>query len=425
MPVDFPLDQIFVNTFRGHPLQDMAWLYYVSAGDRNLSHQYLRDGGGSTLFETHTFKSVGQLVNMWKQIVRKFLFITPPELARFIASLFDILDWMHLPSGPLGGLTTEQKQNWRIFTEPNGVEAGRWVDKIFTTIRTQFRTSFESDKYTNQTQFDGFIGAKDFFVKIVKPYIEKWDRFDAGTLGNLMGTTFGETATEQGYNKNALIPLLLEPVSACATHFYKSGNLVPFLDNFDKNLGKFANNIYDVSFYVKQFVKPNERMNMPVDLLSESDFFAGGDLITELINSEKMQVKKQDIITLFAFAGFDPPRMMTKALKEYAGELTKDIDADLGKSIGRLSDTFLRNKTFNKRATMMRRNHSFILAYLKPGSELQRKTRVQMHARPEPSRLRQQAAKREKLKQQGDVVSYTSEIIVGIAAFIGIFLYVR
>ena len=46
MPIEFPLNSIFEQTFQGHPLADAAWMYYVSAGNRQRVDYFLKDSRG-------------------------------------------------------------------------------------------------------------------------------------------------------------------------------------------------------------------------------------------------------------------------------------------------------------------------------------------------------------------------------------------
>ena len=58
MPIEFPLNSIFEQTFQGHPLADAAWMYYVSAGNRQRVDYFLKDSRGENLVGGQLFESL-------------------------------------------------------------------------------------------------------------------------------------------------------------------------------------------------------------------------------------------------------------------------------------------------------------------------------------------------------------------------------
>ena len=136
MPIDFPLDQLFVETFRGHPLNDMAWLHYVSGGNRARVNFFLKDNGlrnqiGGQIFEQNTYQSIPQLVKVLQDVVDKFLFMRPPDLFEFVTKLFTYCDWLQdLERGPLRSISVAESKLFQHFTEPNSRHEGEWMDGL-------------------------------------------------------------------------------------------------------------------------------------------------------------------------------------------------------------------------------------------------------------------------------------------------------
>ena len=150
MPIDFPLDQLFDETFRGHPLGDMAWLHYVSGGDRKRVNHYLSDSRvhsvvGSSIFEKTTYTSIPQLITAWDDVVRKFLFLTCTELQTLIVKLLGYCDWLQdLDNGPLKSASSAERKMFEHFTTPDSRAEGQWIDSLYKEISRQFPTKFEA-----------------------------------------------------------------------------------------------------------------------------------------------------------------------------------------------------------------------------------------------------------------------------------------
>ena len=375
MPVDFPLDEVFVQTFKGHPLQDMAWLYYVSAGNRDRVSQFLRDGKltGSGLFERDTYESIPQLVLSLQNIVQKYLFIEPPNLCSFIDTLFQYCNWLQdMDNGPLSTIPGSQRKMFEHFTESQSSAAGTFVEALFKAFKTQFRTVFESKRESPKTHFESFHDAYEFFLRDIKKDQAWKGGYEPNTTANLMGFEWGKS--EPGsVNNNAVIPLMLNKICSCVTWFFTSNKMEILLDNFDTNLSRFKGTVHDISFFVKQLARPNERLNMPQDILNQSSFFQKQEFIKMLVKNPRDQptyeyykLLKQNLVVLFAMAGHEYPTTMGVALMKYSGELRKSGEPKLLQILYQLNQTFLAKMCFDTDAKMNRPNLDFIMDFASP-----------------------------------------------------------
>ena len=333
MTIDFPLDQLFVETFRGHPLGDMAWLYYVSGGNRDRVNYYLSDSRvgrvlGSQIFETNTYRSIPQLITVWEHIVDTYLFIPPKALHSLITTLFDLCDWMQdMDNGPLSRASAAEIQMFEHFTKPDSQSAGLFVNGLYTEMKRQFRTKFESQA---KSTFENFHDAREYFSEQLGAFFIN-PHYDSSLNGNMLGFDWGKTDASFGYNHKAVVPLMLDKISEVVTHFYKEKQINTLIGSYDKYFnGSDQETVsprnaapFDIVFFIAQQSKPNERLNMPQDLLADSSFFMNREYIDTLIKDKEHASAKGALLTLFALAGHDYTRMMGNALTRYQNQLSQ------------------------------------------------------------------------------------------------------
>ena len=365
MTIEFPLNSIFEQTFQGHPLADAAWMYYVSAGNRQRVDYFLKDSRGENLvggqlFESGSFDSVPQLISMFEEVVNKFAMIDNQSVGQFISYLFSMCDWLQNPEdGPLYNLKPSEYGQWQWFAEPESREAGVWLDAVFQQIKKHFRTIVEA---RDRDHFENMADANQFWdqqvMKVKRNFAQEYDkRF----VGQLMGFGFLESDKGQGFEHNkALIPLLFVKISEVATWFYKNGKWDILLAAFDKRYGDHY--LLGISYFVKLETKPNERLNMPQDVLSNSAIYEQREFLDK-IRTENRELK-QSLLTMFAMAGHDFAHAMGPALLQYQAEREESLDARLFYSIQGIQDRIFTRKNFDQDATMDRPNLAYILRYM-------------------------------------------------------------
>ena len=82
---------------------------------------------------------------------------------------------------------------------------------------------------------------------------------------------------------------MLNKICSCVTWFFKTGQMAVLLNNFDTNMARYKNTVHDITFFVKQLARPNERLNMPKDILNQSSFFQKQEFIKLLIKNPRNQ----------------------------------------------------------------------------------------------------------------------------------------
>ena len=435
MPITFPLDRIFVNGFRGHPLADVSWLYYVSAGNRDRVSQFFRDGrhSGSAVFEKDQYDGIPQLIATFEDIVNKFLLIEQQDLVGLTTTLFDYCDWfMDMENGPLRSLAKSELTFHEHFVEPNCGTHKLWMEQLFKEFKRHFHTIWESGA-SQVTKFDNLHQARDFFRQRVRSRFTTG--FDPITTGQMMGFTFGTTDPKNGWNRNAIIPLLLEKVVESTTWFLQAEKFPSFLNNFD-TFFKGSTGIMDIVFFVNQKTKPNSFYNFTQDKLSQSPFFTEHrDFVKEIIQSYNRRKEKQDLIKLFALAGHDPTRLMNHALKQYSQARKRDIEARLDAQLNLLTGEFLERLQFEPDATMHHPNLEFILRFGDPKKVHSEQFTFEQGSSGLPVQEKiSEIAKTRERAHKTIVIDLTRELdsgagvgtfVIGVVAFLGIVLLVR
>jgi len=440
MPIDFPLDQLFVETFRGHPLNDMAWLHYVSGGNRARVNFFLKDNGlrnqiGGQIFEQNTYQSIPQLVKVWQDVVDKFLFMRPPDLFEFVTKLFTYCDWIQdLDLGPLRSISAAESKKFEHFTEPNSRPEGEWMDGLYKEMSRQFRTHFDAAR---KTKFDNIHDARDFFRKIGTSGQKVFENpnLDSNLVGNFMGFEFGKSDRKWSFNTKAIIPLLLVKISEVVTHFYKESRITELLNSFDKFFYSGATapikgGPYDIMFFVAQQSRPNERLGMPQDVLADSSFFINRVYLDTILRSGHAEVKRS-LVTLFAMAGHDYTRLMLQALQHYQDKLEKNQTASLQAHLSNLPDTFLKRFQFEPDAKMNRPNLAFIIKFATPktatGMQVDWKAGEETEL-PSQRYLSALAKSEERLLETETTTTtivFEPSLILGAVAVVGAFLLFR
>ena len=221
MPIEFPLNEIFTQTFQGHPFSDAAWLFYVSAGNRDRINFFLKDNSshnlvGGQIFEKSSYDSIPQLVKMYEHICNRFLFPENQDLGQFVDYLFSIAVWFSDPdNGPLN-LPASDAKRFTFFTEPESQEAGRFLVQLHSEVQRQFRTVTEA---RNKNEFTDITDAHKFWNKqILKNKTFTKPAYERNLAKNLVGYEALNGAKEGYEHEKAIIPLLWDKISEVVTY---------------------------------------------------------------------------------------------------------------------------------------------------------------------------------------------------------------
>ena len=366
MPLEFPLNAIFTETFQGHPLADAAWLTYVSGGNRDRIAQFLTDNSGKNmrggqLFEKSTYENIPQLVKMFEHIVNRFLFLENADLGDFIDYLFSLAVWFSKPDGPLHNLSATETKRFAYFTEPGSNEYGTLLVRLFDQVQKQFRTVTEGH---NKHEFEDLRDAHEFFSKRVlkcKTFLRsEKGKYDRHTVSSLMGYA-ALKGDKQGYeHEHALIPLLWDKISEVVTFFYTQNRWSQLIQEFDVQYSSGFN--LEISYFLHLAARPNERLNMPKDKLTDSTIYAQREYLNKIRDHEPEL--KSALLTLFAIAGHDYVNSLGNALVQYQAAREDNLQSTLMPFLEKIKDRVFTRGQFNPEAVMDRPNLSYILKFM-------------------------------------------------------------
>ena len=363
MPIEFPLNSVFEQTFEGHPLSDAAWLYYVTGGNRDQMNYFVQDSHGENLvggqiFEKNTYESIPQLVNMFEKIVNDFFLIDKKNLSALIDYLFSVCVWLsNVEKGPLHNVDVAIQKRFPCFCEPNGKEAGAWLIEIHEQIQTQFRSLTEA---RNKTEFDDILDAHAFWQEVLKSdaYNFREEKYEPNTVFNLIGFEALGSDKGQGYYHKALIPLLWDKISEVVTFCYKNNAWPQLLQEFDT---EFDQNFHlDIAYFLKLDTKPNERLGMQEVVLAKTAIYEQWDYLQKIKRENREMM--QSLLTLFALSGHDFAGSMGPVLMQYQqARKTSVHDASLYEILKDIPDRIFTRKQFDEDAKMYHPNLEFIL----------------------------------------------------------------
>ena len=364
MPIQFPLNSVFEQTFQGHPLADAAWMYYVTAGNRQRTNHFLKDSRGENLvggqlFESTSYDSIPQLILTLEELVDRFMMMDSLALGEFVSFMFAVCRCFADPEdGLLRSFTASEAKNFPWFAEPNSSDNGVWLDAIFKQVSTHFRTVCEA---RNQQKFEDLYEAHSFWDQAVMKDERNFSRkYDQRFVGQMMGYGALESDGGQGYeHQGALIPLLFDKISEVVTWCYKNGKWDQLMSNFDK---KFQHYAIDISYFLKLQARPNERLNMPKDRLSLSSVYEEREFLQKI--KDENREHKKTLLTLFAMAGHDFAHTMGPALKQYQGAREDDLYQHLIPFVKDVPDRIFDRFQFDQEAVMDRPNLAYILKFM-------------------------------------------------------------
>lgn len=382
MPIDFPLNGIFEQTFQGHPLSDAAWLYYVTGGSRQRANQFLTDLTGinlvgGQLFESDSLESISGIIHLYENLCNTFLFPTSHDLGQLVSFLFATSAWMSdIDDGPLHNLSGSERKIFPWFTDEGSMEKGVWMDGLFKEVKRQFRTLTEA---RNITRFENIQEAFEFWdTQVIKVKGNFPRKYDSSTVGNLMGFGVLVSDKSQGYSKEAIIPLLFDKISEVVTWMYKNNKFPQLLQEFDKKFAQGAT--LDISGFLRLESKPNERLNMPKDRLTECRFYEQADLFARAKSGGVSEKYFKTFLKTFAMAGHDFAQTMRPVLQRYQKARGDDLDAKLEPFMENLTDRIFNRVQFEPDAVMDRPNLNYILKLLSG------KTQTQQSAQQVPTK---------------------------------------